>query len=382
MKRIIQHIMELGCLFALVALVACNKSPEYFTLQEYPDEMLIKASAETLTLDKSIENETAITFTWNAFQSPVNPEDKVMYAIRLYESANKSENTTEYFDMGSETQKSFTVDELNAIVSKWALPGEEVKITAQVVGTVNNPDKYIKPQSSSVEFTASGYEKYPVYLYMHMTNADGTTATQRLSQRNLGTGLYEVTAAVQPCTYHFVTVSEGEYPAYGKAEGGHMTYVTQGEIAEFTCDATGIRTFIVDTNSEYNDCRMLNIVQLPTKETIRLVGNGCSVGWDAGSNEGLFKITDLRNPHIYSWTGDFNAGGELKINTGTGWGDQFFFAPQNGIDPLTDHRLEMYRYQNDGPNGDSKWIPSVSGKYTFTLYLDADDLHTSFEPVP
>jgi hypothetical protein len=38
----------------------------------------------------------------------------------------------------------------------------------------------------------------------------------------------------------------------------------------------------------------------------------------------------------------------------------------------------MYRKQDAG--GDVKWVPSVSGRYTFTLCLLATDLHTTFEP--
>lgn len=51
--------------------------------------------------------------------------------------------------------------------------GQEVKVTAQVVCTVHNADKYIKPESSTVEFTVSGYEKYPTYIYIHMTDNEG-----------------------------------------------------------------------------------------------------------------------------------------------------------------------------------------------------------------
>ncbi|MBR6827156.1 MAG: DUF5116 domain-containing protein, partial [Prevotella sp.] len=73
-----------------------------------------------------------------------------------------------------------------------------------------------------------------------------------------------------------------------------------------------------------------------------------------------------------------NAGGEFKIGLGNGWGDQFFYAPVENADPLTDHRLLMYRFQDDG--GDLKWVPSVSGRYTLTLCLLANDMWTKFEP--
>ena len=40
-----------------------------------------------------------------------------------------------------------------------------------------------------------------------------------------------------------------------------------------------------------------------------------SVG-NLNSGDGLFKIENARNPHLYSWTGEFNAGGEIKISLG------------------------------------------------------------------
>ena len=89
-------------------------------------------------------------------------------------------------------------------------------------------------------------------------------------------------------------------------------------------------------------------------------------------------VGTAREPYYYAWTGEFTAGGELKIGLGGSWGDNFFFAPENNADPLTDHRLNMYRLQDAG--GDVKWVPSVSGRYTFTLCLLATDLHTTFEP--
>jgi len=103
------------------------------------------------------------------------------------------------------------------------------------------------------------------------------------------------------------------------------------------------------------------------------------VGWNTNTTEGRMQMTgSAREPYYYSWTGDFTAGGEIKIGLGGGWGDQFFYAPVENADPLTDHRLLMYRFQDDG--GDLKWVPSVSGRYTFTLCLLATDMWTKFEP--
>ena len=154
--------------------------------------------------------------------------------------------------------------------------------------------------------------------------------------------------------------------------------MSEGEVSKFDNTASGKRTIVVDTNSDYFDCNVYNVI-VPPNGYLHIVGNGCSVGWDLNSSEADFVQTDARHPYLWSWTGQFNAGGEIKIALGSGWGDQFFFAPENNADPMTNHELLPYRYQDNG--GDVKWVPSVSGKYKFTLCLLTDDMWTSFEAV-
>ena len=88
MKKIFYQIMGLCSILGVAT--ACNEDPEYFTLDEQPDEMHIVASTDKLVLDKGKEDETAITFTWDAASSPVNETDLVTYSLRLYATANKS----------------------------------------------------------------------------------------------------------------------------------------------------------------------------------------------------------------------------------------------------------------------------------------------------
>ena len=365
------------CFAAVLALSACNDDPEYFELPTYPDEMHIRSSIEQIVLNKGMADDVAVTFTWDKATSPVSAADKVSYKLCLYPTAMKDQKS-EYIATDA-TSLSLTHDELNSMVARWALPGEQVKLTAQLLSIVENEQRYVRPEVSTVEFTATGYEKYPAYLYMVMTDAlDGSVKTERLEQRQLGTGIYEVTLNMKACTYHFTTTAD-PYPAYGKADGERMEYVTEGAYTEFTSDVIGQRTIIVDTNQPYNDCRVLDIVQLPSPGLIWICGNGCSIGWNTNTAAGRMEMTGTaREPYYYAWTGEFTAGGEIKIGLGNGWGDQFFYAPEENADPLTDHRLLPYRFQDDG--GDLKWVPSVSGRYTFTLCLLASDLHTTFEP--
>lgn len=373
-----KYYSYLCCLLCLsMSFIACNEDPEMFQLASYPDEMHIRSSVESVVLNKGIANEDAVTFTWDAATSPISSADVVTYKVCLYPSAMKDDKS-DYIDVGSNLSLTLTHDQLNSMVAKWALPGNPVKVTAQVLSNVHNEDKYVKPEVSTVELTVTGYEKYPVSLYMLITDNSGNVSTQKLEQRQLGTGIYEVSFNMVPCNYHFTTTTE-PYPAYGTAGDQRLEYVLDGQINEFRNEATGMRTVIVDTNSDFNDCRVLNIIQLPTPGLIWICGNGCSVGWNTNTSSGrLEMVGSAREPYLYAWTGDFIAGGEFKIGLGNSWGDQFFYAPVENADPLVNHQLLMYRFQDDG--GDLKWVPSVSGRYTFTMCLLADDMWTKFEP--
>lgn len=380
MKKQLLYKFSIVC--ALIAvLCSCNKDPEYFELPYNADEMHIQSSVQEIVLDKSLGNKPAVTFTWSKATSPVSPDDEVTYKLCFYPASMKDQRSA-YIDAGKQLSLTLTHDEFNSMLARWALPGQSVRVIAQVVSEFHNESRYVRPEVSTIELTATGYEKYPTYLYMIMTDSEtGAVTNQRLEQRQLGTGIYEATVNLKACSYHFTT-SEEAYPVYGmdvNGDGQQMAYVSEGDYTEFENLFTGRRTIIVDTNPEYNDCRVLDIVTLPSPDVIWICGNGCSVGWNTNTPDGhMDMVGSAREPYYYAWTGEFIAGGEIKIGLGGGWGDNFFFAPEDHADPLTDHRLNMYRLQ--GAGGDIKWVPSVSGRYTFTLCLLATDLHTTFEP--
>lgn len=379
MKTIYNYLRAgLMCCAVSMAFTSCNEDPEYFELKTYPDEMHIQSSVEEIMLNKGMANSPAVTFTWDAVKSPISANDLVTYKVCLYPSATKDQKS-DYIET-EDTQITLTHDELNSMVARWALPGESIKVTAQVLSIVNNEQKYVKPQVSTVELTVTGYEKYPPYLYMIMTDDDGNVTTQRMEQRQLGTGIYEAAFALAPCHYHFSTSEEDTYPIYGMAEGEQMEYVNGGNYTEFETYMLGDYTVIVDTNTGFNDCRILDIVQLPVPGQLWICGNGCSVGWNTNTSAGRLQMTGTaREPYWYSWTGDFTAGGEIKFGLGSGWGDQFFYAPEANANPLTDNRLPMYRLQDNG--GDLKWVipEEGAGLHTFSLCLLATDMHIVFE---
>ena len=319
------------CLFCAL-FVSCNKDPEYFTLVDYPDQMHIKSSVEDIVFNKGIANQEAVTFTWDAAVSPLQPSDEVTYKIGFYDTNQKETNHSEFIDLGNVTSVSFTHDELNTIVARWVMPGEPLDVTAQLLAVVHNEKTYVKPIQSTVSFKATCYEKYPTYMYIRITDPiTETVKTERMEQRQLGTGIYEV----------------------------------------------GKRVIVIDTNAEENNYRMY--LPLPSSNMPWIVGNATDIGWETNQASGKFKVADaLHAPYIYTWTGNLIAGGEFKIGLGTGWGDSFFYAPGENTDPFADSTLLPYRLQDQG--GDLKWVPTKSGPFTITLSLLVDDMWIKVEP--
>lgn len=152
-------IYSICCLLlSLVAFTSCNKDDEMYVLPNQPDEMHVKSSVDEIVLDESKANEVAVTFNWSAATSPVADYESITYMLRIYATESEKENTTTYYQLGEKTQFSLTHEDLNAIVLGWVGAGTELTVTAEVIATVNNEVKYIKPEVSTVNFKIVGYE--------------------------------------------------------------------------------------------------------------------------------------------------------------------------------------------------------------------------------
>lgn len=374
-------LYKLFMLFGLVGMVtACNEDPEYYTLEDQPDEMHVVLNTTSIRLTAAHINEEAIKLTWN----PIKSTDSVSYMVRFYATENRHEDVTDFYEVGTATEFSITHNDMNSIVARWAIPGDEIYVTAQVVGTIHNQLKYIKPQVSTADFKAVGWEKYPEHLYLR-TSLGG--APVELSQRQLGTGVYEASVSLQPCTYHFSKFSYDEYPAYYMGSDGKLQYVEEaGTYTEFENKLpSGKYTIIVDVNDKFLDARVLNI-QIPAGSTPSMVGDGTDTGWNTKVPSSYMTLdSNPRTPYIYRWTGQFYAKGEFPDDAGSEgtfkillhdeYGDECFFAPENNADPSENHILKPARKQG---SQDYKWLVPKTGKYTFTI--DVLNMTTSFEP--
>lgn len=375
--------MKLICLLFLMLIVAsCNKDPEYYTLETPVDQMLLKASSSEITLEKEKENEAAVIFTWDAAAQRGGADATITYFFRMY-MADLHSNVTDLYEIESEERSiSFTHKELNDILASWSiLPGDKVTIEAEVIGQVNSSVEYLKPELSKTQLDVIGYDKNATAIYMVMVDDAGEKTVRRMTEKVVGSGVYQSTAELKPCEYFFALSPDSDYPCYMKAENGDnsLQYVAEagnGEMFENT--KSGTYTIVVDLNRL--DVNIVSIYPLP-QGGIWIVGDASTIGWDWGKmkKEGAFVNNDPRHPERWTYTGNFYGGKEFKLAlepNGADFAGKFFFAPSQGANPGVEHELGEARYQDNG--GDLKWIVAADGKYILTV--DLNEMKIYLEP--
>ena len=373
-------IPSLLCVVALFA--SCNEDHEFPTLPATPDdEMHVKGSAENVVLDENNPAGTAITFSWDAVHNPIDANDVPTYSICFYSTSDKDNTKTEFIQLGTEQSFSITHAALNKYVSRWIDAGHEIRVTAEVIGTFNSEIKYVKPEISLYEFTATAYERFPKNIYMHITDeVTNATTIETLTESSKGSGIYYVDLTdLGASSYYFTLYNNADYPAYGAKNETALLEYMEGTPKQFTFNGSGNRKVIVDLNDDYLDCRLFDIIDLPNG-WLWIVGNGTSVDWNPVNEAGMFVAEGgERDPYIYSWTGQFKEG-EFKVGLGNdNWSGLYFFAAEANADPIKDNSLREPRLEADG--GDIKWASTVNGTYKLTFYLDRSNLHLTFEEV-
>ncbi|MDR0938662.1 MAG: SusE domain-containing protein [Mediterranea sp.] len=379
-SKILKQAGALCCL--LLALTGCNKDPEYYTLDTPEDIMLVKASDNVLTLEKTKENETAVTFSWNGASNLGTTPENVEYYFRMY-MAEETTNVSKVDTLDSDTHSiSFTHKELNDMLATWGMStGDKVTIEAEVIAQLRTSDKYQKPELSKTTLNMYGYIKNVTAIYMVSVADDGTRTLVRMPEKGTGSGIYQATIPVTPGKYFFALSQDKDYPAYMKGSGAanSLQYVVDGEGTEML-DTTldGTYTVVVDLNQL--DVSFVQLYPLP-QGVVCIIGGACEIGWDIDKSlaQGQLTAKDPRHPERLSWTGQFYAGSEeFKLMLEGSYGGKFFFAPYQGAFPDEEHALGEARYQDNG--GDLKWFVKADGRYTLTVDIDVSTMTIDLQP--
>lgn len=370
----------IGCLCLLVTMASCNEEMEFYTLETPPDQMFLKASTQDLALSKASEDEVAVTFTWGEAAKRGEEGAVATYSFRLY-MADMHSNVTELYQI-PDGQRSFqfTHRELNDLLASWSItPGDKVTLEAEVIAQINSSVHYLKPELSKVQFNVTGYINSLPAVYLVTIAQDGSRATQRIAEKQVGSCIYHATVNWESCSYFFTTDEESDYPCYMKGEAGDnsLQMVSEegvGEMLENTLEGT--YTLVVDLNEL--DVNSYRIYDLPS-DGIWIVGDATDIGWDWGKmqSEGKFQNNDLRHPEQWTYTGTFYKGKEFKLSVepqaGT-FAGKFFFAPVANADPQKNHELKPARDQSEG--GDLKWVTTCEqGLYKLVVDLHKMEIH-------
>lgn len=179
MKLNINKILYLIPAFVL-ALAGCNKQPVLHELNAPADQMKVTPSSTDLILQRADASSEVVTFSWGD-ATDRGEDTKLTYYFRLYQTADKN-NQSELIRMEEGARSiSFTTAQLNDLIASWGvLPGDNVSITAQVIAKVSVSYTFMKPETSTTQINVVGYNPANI-MYILVGEGDEMLQYQMVS---------------------------------------------------------------------------------------------------------------------------------------------------------------------------------------------------------
>lgn len=297
MKTILKVIYPMLS-FAL-AMVSCNKDPEYYTLETPPDQMHVTASTDNLILEKEKETEDVITFTWNDATERDTDGDLVYY-FRLYH-AEMNDLQSELIKIPNESLTiTWTTRELNNLLNAWKiLPGTKATIEAEVLAVVENTSEYLKPELSTTQFDVVGYDSSnKLYIAVESKNQ-----RQSFEMNALGDDIFTWTGELETAEFWFVRNPQSEIPGYFKGETETALVYSNSEILDkFQTDRLGsynIRVDLTNLTIEVKVTPINRLFLITTKEGV----------------ENIISLTEVEpGSDIYYFEDILNEGTEFRFS--------------------------------------------------------------------
>jgi hypothetical protein len=319
--------------------------------------VLLEANAE----------ETAVTFNWNKGIER-NPTDIITYIFRM-DVAGRDFATATPRDTITDFTKSFTVDELNELITKqWNIyPGEEVKLEARVVAAVSG-EKFVYPEIAIIDFTTVTYAYASVPLYL-AGSANPETNPIPLTETVNGR-LYKWQGTLNQGEFKLLYDLRNDLPSLNKgADNNTLVERTAASQPDnlFPTEQTGLYIINVDRKNMKIAYKYL---QYYFPEVFP-VGSATSINWNLGS---LRVPWSDDNPGVYVFEGPLKAG-ELKIHTDVNWGG--CFRPMTADGSISSTEVQ-YTY-TEREKGDLKWLVLDSEAGNYRVTLDVSEMKIHFE---
>lgn len=321
-----------------MALMSCEKDEELTVLNEGTAPAL-SASANTVVLTEDNAEDEALTLNWNA--SDFGFQAAVTYTIEI-DTANNNFATPATIGMGSSLEKSFTVEELNTLLTKLKYEPEVAQdMKVRVKATVSD---LVNPVYSDVEtISVTPYSTYvePSFIYAPggYQGWNPSTAPALISVNS--DGIYKgILSFVGADSREFKFTDERSWDLnWG---GG----ATEGSLA-----INGSNLTVPTADSYEVEVNINNMTWTSKKYSWGVIGSATPGGWDNDTN-----LKYINEEGVWKGTVNLTAG-EIKFRLNDAW-------DLNYGDDGANNMLEA--------NG-ANIVVSEAGSYEIVLDLETED---------
>lgn len=359
-----KNILKFVLILLSFVIVGCNEDKEFYEPETPEDSMHIKASSSSLTLQKELSDEVAVTFSWDASTNLASKTD-VKYYFKMDIADNSFATSIPKIEMPAGTQSiSYTHKALNELLYKWGVtPGDKVEIEVEIIADIIKSDVYIKPEVSKIRIEAMGYEVPPkdFYLVGSATEAGMDPSMAIKMTEIVPEKEYTWKGYLSVGEFKFIEDKENLLPSYNKGANNETLIYRQSEADPdnmFQVSKAGVYT--IHVNKEKMSISYEFYI-LPY-DNIWMVGDATPAGWNIMQSTPF--VRNSANPELFVYEGPLSAGDmKFPLILQSDWAVPFLMPIEANANPANDNRMELV------PVGgrDFKWHIAQSGNYKVTL---------------
>lgn len=349
-----------------IILISCEdkglENVDWLKEPNFVKPMTLTPSSDDVVMKAGNDDAVAIAFTWN----PGNDRGTgttLKYFFRMDIAGNNfGEGTTLLEELPVDVfTKSYTVGELNELlIEKWGYAGgSKAKLEAQIIAQVENSPQYQKPEVASTSFSATAFSQGPLPLFLVGDAISGgwDYNTGKKISEVIERSQYTFTGNFSVGSFKIIDKPGSEWPSYNPKDELNLVYnkTESPTVSNFNVTKAGRYSLFLSRS------KLTYIFAYTPYENIYMVGNSITgIGWDIGRAKQM--TWDPKNPEVFSYKGQFDAG-EFKLYTQQGdWGGRALMPPANGTKLIVDgDATAMMLMPNANP--DNKWIIEATGNY-------------------
>lgn len=317
-------------LFLLLSTVAifmsCNSDSDYFSLVAPTDQMQIKASTSSVSLEYALADNEAATFSWNAATNR-GAGTELTYYFRFYQLGMKN-NKSEMIEIEPGTYSiTWTHKQLNDLLISWnILYGNTVTIVGEVIAEVTGTDVYMKPETSKVEITLKSYDPTNK-MYFFYLDSNGEKKGIKMDETE-EEGVFHLSGIFPECEYWFAKDNVTGYPTYGKGDSeGKLSYSPNDEILHFTNESEAFYVISLDINN-----LTIKFEEMPIYPSYYMVTE------NSGGTKQVIGLNSMANNiNCFYWSGKLATGTKILGFTDDLNGTNIHYSPNAAATELLEN---------------------------------------------